>query len=66
MIESFVSTIVRAAFHGMSDEENARDVAVEVLSRLHAGWPALLQRYRAARAKADGSLRVRLALVFRD
>lgn len=59
-----MGTVERAVRRTAIDSEEARDVVAEVLTRIHADWPALLERYAAggggttasrARASARGS-----------
>jgi len=51
-LQDHVDTVYRSVGRACSDDETARDVAAEVLTRLHDGWPETVQRYeRQGRGK---------------
>jgi RNA polymerase sigma factor (sigma-70 family) len=60
-----LGTVQRAVRRTALDAEEARDVVAEVLTRIHADWPALLARYAAGRREVDPSFRPWLAVVAR-
>ena len=67
-LETRTRTVDRVALRVTRDEEESRNVAAEILVRIHADWPALLARYRAAceGARTPPALRVWLAGVARN
>ncbi|MEM9378524.1 MAG: sigma-70 family RNA polymerase sigma factor [Planctomycetota bacterium] len=67
-LEACTRTVDRVALRVTRDEEEARNVAAEILVRIHADWPALLERFRAAceGAGVRPALRVWLAVVARN
>lgn len=61
-LQDHVDTVYRAVGRACSDDETARDVAAEVLTRLHQGWPGAIERYegqgRGQRCRFDTWLAV--------
>ena len=65
-LEDCLSLIQRAARRVAHGEEEAHNLVPDVLERLRADWPALLERYRASRSKAQAGFRVWLSVVVRN
>lgn len=61
-LQDHVDTVYRSVGRACSDDETARDVAAEVLTRLHDGWPDTVRRYeqqgRGKRCRFDTWLAV--------
>lgn len=61
-LDTCLGTIDRAARRVCGDEDEARDLAADVVERLHRDWPEIVRRYLAGRRS---SFRVWLAVVAR-
>jgi RNA polymerase sigma factor (sigma-70 family) len=64
-LETCLGTVERAVRRAAIDAEEARDVLAEVLTRIRADWPVLLERYAAGKREVGAAFRPWLAVVAR-
>ena len=64
-LEAYSDVVYRAVGRAVRDEDEARDVAAEVLARLRSDWPDRVRRYRTEAPGRRSRFRTWLAVVVR-